>query len=253
MHKVMVLNAKGGCGKTTIATSLACYFACHGYNTAIMDFDPQGSSNRWLQIRSPELPSIKSIDAVRPKTGVTRSWQLYGGGETEIVIMDTPAGLTGTKLMDLFHKADTILVPVMPSVIDLHAIEGFLGEVGRLFKQGRSGKRLGVVANRVRLKTKSFHAIEQLIAEAGMPLVASLRDTQNYSIALESGLGICELNDRVSSRDRDHWRPILDWLQQAIPEKPQVVPDYPRLERTASNTDPQQRELSFSDARLAAS
>ena len=76
MHTIMVLNAKGGCGKTTIATTLACYFAASGYNTALMDFDPQQSSNRWLETRSPEQPKIKAIDGVRQKTGVTRSWHL---------------------------------------------------------------------------------------------------------------------------------------------------------------------------------
>ena len=253
MHKIMVLNAKGGCGKTTIATSLACYFAGQGYNTALMDFDPQGSSNRWLQIRSSEMPAIKSIDAVRPKAGLTRSWQLYSGNETEVVVIDTPAGLTGAKLIDLYHRADTILVPVMPSIIDLHAIEGFLTELRRLFKQGRNGKRLGVIANRVRLKTKSFHAIEQLIAEAGMPLLASLRDTQNYSIAMESGLGICELNHSVSAKDKDHWLPVLAWLHQELPPRPTTAPDYPQAEQVAPSVESNQRELAFSDAKFAVS
>lgn len=253
MHKIIVLNAKGGCGKTTIATSLACYFAGQGYQTALMDYDPQGSSSRWLEIREPALPPIKSIDAVRPKTGITRSWQLYGGSETEIVVIDTPAGITGAKLIDLYHKADTVLVPVMPSIIDLHAIEGFLGELGRLFKRGGSGKRLGVIANRVRLKTKSFHAIEQLIAEAGMPLLASLRDTQNYSIAMESGMGICELNQGVSDKDKEHWQPIVDWLQQQLPAKPRHVSQFPGIQVADPGPEASQTELAFSDARFAVS
>ena len=219
MHKIMLLNPKGGCGKTTIATTLACYFAGEGYHTALMDFDPQGSSNRWLEIRSADQPQIKSIDAARLRTGVTRSWQLYSGNETEIMIMDTPAGIGGGKLIDLYHRADTILVPVMPSVIDYYAIEDFVVELSRLFKQGRQGKRLAVVANRVRLKTRAYEAIEQLIAEAGIPMLTSLRDTQNYSVAMESGLGICELKPGVSAKDRAQWRPVLEWLYQEVPRR----------------------------------
>ncbi len=223
MHKIMVLNAKGGCGKTTIATTLACYFASHGYTTALMDFDPQQSSNRWLKIRSPEHPQIKAIDGARPRSGVTRSWQLYGGNETEIVIIDTPAGVTGGKLVDLFHKADSILIPVMPSIIDLQAMEVFLGELGRLFKRGQNQKHIGVIANRVRMKGKSYHAIEELMGEVGLPLVSVLRDTQNYSLAMESGLGICELKPGTSAKDRKHWDSILDWLFQVIPSKQQKL------------------------------
>ena len=223
MHNIMVLNAKGGCGKTTIATTLACYFASSGYNTALMDFDPQQSSNRWLETRSPEQPRIKSIDGARQKAGVTRSWQLHGGNETEIVVIDTPAGVTGGKLVDLFHKADSILIPVMPSIIDLQAMELFLGELGRLLKQGHHRKHIGVIANRVRMKGRSYHAIEELMEEVGLPLVSVLRDTQNYSIAMESGLGICELKPATSAKDREHWDPILEWLFQIIPSKQQKL------------------------------
>lgn len=219
MHKIMVLNPKGGCGKTTIATTLACYFASNGYNTALMDFDPQQSSNRWLQIRSPEQPRIKAIDGSHHRTGVTRSWQLHGGNETEIAVIDTPAGVTGGKLVDLFHKADSILIPVMPSIIDLQAMELFLGELGRLLKQGQHRKHIGVIANRVRMKGRSYHAIEELMGDAGLPLVSVLRDTQNYSIAMESGLGICELKPGTSAKDRKHWDPVLEWLFQIIPTK----------------------------------
>ncbi len=219
MHNIMVLNAKGGCGKTTIATTLACYFARQGYNTALMDFDPQQSSNRWLTIRPPDQPPIKAIDGARPKTGVTRSWQLYSGNETEVVVIDTPAGVTGGKLVDLFHRADTILIPIMPSIIDLQAMQVFLQELRRLFNNGHQGKRIGVIANRVRLKTRSYHAIEALMEEMGLPLLTTLRDTQNYSLAMESGRGICEMGGGATAKDRKHWEPVLEWLHQEIPYK----------------------------------
>ncbi|MCP3868645.1 MAG: ParA family protein [Gammaproteobacteria bacterium] len=219
MHTIMVLNAKGGCGKTTIATVVACYFAECGLNTALMDFDPQGSSTRWLEARGTDRPAIKAINAVRPKSGLTRSWQLYSGSETDIVIMDTPAGVTGGQLMDLYRRADTILIPVMPSIIDLHAIEAFLGEMTRLFKRSNQGKRIGVIVNRVRIKTRSLESIEQLVEGAGFPLLGSLRDTQNYAIAMEAGLGINEIKTSGTTKDRRHWQPIFEWLFQAIPGK----------------------------------
>ncbi|MCB1859529.1 MAG: ParA family protein [Gammaproteobacteria bacterium] len=220
MHKIMVLNAKGGCGKTTIATTLACFFAGQGYSTALMDFDPQHSSYQWLKIRSPEEPPIKAIDGVRTATGVTRSWQLYSGAETDVVIIDTPAGITGGKLTDLFHKADTILVPVMPSIIDLLAMRGFLDELGRLRNRGHQKKRVGIIANRVTAGNQSKDAIKRLSDGADLPLIAVLRDTQNYSTAMASGLGISELNPGMTTMDREHWGPILDWLKQEIPGTP---------------------------------
>lgn len=219
MHNIMVLNAKGGCGKTTISTTLACYFAGEGYNTALMDYDPQNSSHQWLEMRNASQPPIRSIDAARKRTGMTRSWQLHTGVETEVVVIDTPAGVTGGQLIELFNKADSILIPVMPTIIDLNAVEGFLTELMRFAKNRLHGKRIAMVINRVRFKSETYDKVAALSAKLGIPLIGSLRDTPNYALAMESGLGICEMKTEVSSQDRKQWQPIIQWLHEAIPGK----------------------------------
>lgn len=219
MHNIMVLNAKGGCGKTTISTTLACYFAGQGYKTALMDYDPQNSSHHWLDMRKPSQPHIHSIDAARSRAGMTRTWQLHTGVGTEVVVIDTPAGVTGGQLVELFNKADSILIPVMPTVIDLNAVEGFLTELMRFAKHRLHGKRIAIVINRVRFKTATYEKIQALATRVGVPLIGSLRDTHNYAIAMESGMGICEMKTSVSSKDRKQWQPIINWLHEAIPGK----------------------------------
>mgnify|MGYP002713093641 CR=1 FL=1 len=219
MHNIMVLNAKGGCGKTTISTTLACYFAGQGFTTALMDYDPQNSSHHWLQMRQSCQPHIRSIDAARTRTGMTRTWQLHTGVGTEVVVIDTPAGVTGGQLIELFNKADSILIPVMPTIIDLNAVEGFLDELMRFAKHRLNGKRVAMVINRVRFKSEIYEKIESLSKRLGIPLIGSLRDTHNYAVAMESGIGICEMKQEVSSKDREQWQPILKWLHEAIPPK----------------------------------
>jgi chromosome partitioning protein len=219
MHTIMVLNAKGGCGKTTISTTLACYFSGRDYNTALLDYDPQQSSRRWLELRPADRPKITTIDAVRPRSGVTRTFALHTGNQTEVVIIDTPSGVTGNQLSDLFNRADTILIPVMPSIIDYQAVELFLKELMRYGKHKTMTKRIGIVANRVRIRTKSYMAMEQLAQFFQIPLIATLRDTQNYSIAMESGLGICEMQRSLTSKDDKQWQPLLDWLHLKVPHK----------------------------------
>ena len=51
MRAILVLNPKGGCGKSTLATNIAGYFASRGKRIALADCDPQGSSDDWLAIR----------------------------------------------------------------------------------------------------------------------------------------------------------------------------------------------------------
>jgi chromosome partitioning protein len=206
------LNAKGGCGKTTIATNLASYFASQGRRTVLMDHDPQGSSRRWLELRDDSLPEIRSIDAVNQRSGVTRSWQLHAGQDAEVLITDTPAGTNGSQLIDLVRQADVILVPVMPSIVDMQATADFIHGLLRYTKIPNSNKKLGIIANRVREGTRSYKALVNFLADYDIPLAAQLRDTQHYVNAMEEGMGIHELCAKQTTKDRAQWKPLIDWL-----------------------------------------
>ena len=129
-------------------------------------------------------------------------------------------------MLELYQKADSILIPVMPSIIDFHAIEGFLEDFMRPIRHRRDKKRIAIVANRVRFQTKAYQKLVELAEHYNIPIIGSLRDTQNYSIAMESGLGICELNSNSSEKDKKQWQTILRWLQEEIPEK-RIKPEVP--------------------------
>ena len=47
------MNAKGGCGKSTLATNLARYYAVGGYKVTLADFDPQRTALDWVESRPP--------------------------------------------------------------------------------------------------------------------------------------------------------------------------------------------------------
>src|SRR5664279_6470971 len=63
MRHVMILNAKGGCGKSTLATNVAVFFARDGHQVCIADYDPQRSSLDWLAQRPGDLPPISGVPA----------------------------------------------------------------------------------------------------------------------------------------------------------------------------------------------
>lgn len=212
MRRITLLNAKGGCGKTTIATNLASYFAGTGACTVLMDHDPQGSSRRWLELRDEALPPIRIIDAVNHKAGVTRSWQLHAGQDADILLADTPAGTDGSQLVDLVRQTDIILVPVMPSIVDMQATEDFIKNLLRVGKISSNNKKVGIVANRVREGTRSFRALEEFVRGHDIPLIAKLRDTQNYVNAMEEGRGIHELCPKQAAKDREQWNALITWL-----------------------------------------
>lgn len=225
MFRVMLLNAKGGCGKTTIATNLASYFAGRGCRAALMDFDPQGSALSWLERRDADLPSIQPIAAGQRATGVTRSWQLHTQTNTELVLVDTPAGVAGNQLIDLIPRADLILVPVMPSALDIQVTTAFLKELLAMGKAKRLNKPVAVVINRYADGLKSTHAFEHFLSEHQIPVISRLRDTPNYVHAMDEGKGILELDNNQVAKDRTQWLPLIDWLHGQMGDKAPVFED----------------------------
>lgn len=214
MQRILVLNAKGGCGKTTVATNLAGYFADRGRVTALMDYDPQGSSMVWLKLRDAGRPDIVGIAAYQRRRGVTRAFQLQVPAKVERIIIDAPSGVTGIQLLDYLQQVDTIVLPVLPSPIDIHAAAHFVQELLLIGKIRSKGIRLGIVANRVRENTLVFRDLERFLDTLGIPLVAKLRDSQHHIRAAEQGLSIHELKGRRLEKDRERWDALVRWLEE---------------------------------------
>lgn len=215
--RIMVANAKGGCGKTTMATNLASYFTRHGEITALIDYDPQGSSMDWLQARAEEMPEINGIAAFQrhAPSASTRSWSLRVPVNTSRVILDTPAGLSGNELSDLIQLADLIVIPVIPSAIDIRAATGFIRDVMLSYAYRRNPKPIAVVANRVRKNTIIYAKLERFLNSLQIPFVAAFRDTQFYVRASEHGLGLIDFDQR-DAKDIREWQALIGWLNQNI-------------------------------------
>jgi len=217
--RIVLLNSKGGAGKSTLVTNLAGCYASRGYATALYDFDPQGSSMRWLQVRPKDKPPIYGVAAYQAtKPGTTRCWQLRVPAETQRIIIDTPAGVTSQQLVELVRSVDNIIVPVLPSPLDIHATTHFIRELLLVGKIRTYGTRVTIVANRVRENTVVYRALQRFLDTLRIPFVTHLRDTQHYIHAAERGLGIHELHSRRTKTDLRLWEPLLDWLEECEPE-----------------------------------
>ncbi len=206
MRSIMVLNAKGGSGKSTIATNLASYYAWEQeLNVVLADFDPQGSSMAWLKARDEKWPAIHGIAA----------WQepLRPPKDTDIVIMDTPARVKGKELTNLVRRVETIIVPVLPSPIDIRAAADFMKELLTTGKVSRKETKVAVIANRVRENTLIYHSLQAFLKSLKIPFVTTLRDTQNYIRAEERGVGIFEMAPSQVWQDLEQWEPLIRWLR----------------------------------------
>ena len=223
MQKIIVLNTKGGCGKSTIATNLAAYYAVQGYQTSLMDYDPQGSSMRWLAKRDESRPLVNGIAAAERSNSVTRSWQLRVPMQTERLIVDTPAGLDPQRLTEVTRKAHAVIIPVMPSDIDIHAASRCIADLLLVAKLDRREDRIAVIANRAKRNTIVYKALTRFLESLEIPFVTSLRDSQNYINASSEGIGIHEMQGARLERDLKDWAALTEWLESRPTTPVQLV------------------------------
>ena len=212
MQRIVVLNPKGGSGKTTIAINLASYLASRRQTPVLMDFDPQGSSLRWVRKRRPAQAPIHVIAAFEKDSRTTRAFQLRVPDAATHVIVDTPAAIDPRQLADMTRDADKILVPVLPSDIDIHACSRCIRDLLLVAKIRRDEDRIGVIANRIRRNTLTYRSLIRFLHTLGIPIVATIRDSQNYLRAAELGIGVHEMKGYVAQEDVEQWEPLVAWL-----------------------------------------
>ncbi len=208
MRHIIVMNAKGGCGKSTLATNLASYYAARGQQVTLADFDPQRSSLDWVETRPGDRPTVVGLAAYEDGLKhLPRS--------TDYLVIDAPARSHGRELTELVKRAETIIVPVLPSGIDMRASRAFIEELTSVGKVERRKAKVAVVANRIRENTVIFDELDAFLRGAGVPYVATLREAQNYIRAYSRGLGVFELPEYLAWPDWEQWGPLVDWLNSS--------------------------------------
>ena len=219
MRTIIILNPKGGCGKSTIATNIASYFAIKGKKVTLADCDPQGSSKDWLSVRPDIYSAINGIVVDDDRLKIPRN--------SEVLIIDTPAAVADKRLSKYLRKAQSLIMPIIASPIDIRAAEKFLEELFS-FKGTINNKiKIATVANRVREDTLIAAKLEYYLDNVKLPngkklpFMTMLRASQNYIHAAERGLSIFELPPSKTYYDREQWAPLLRWLnsKRSLPSK----------------------------------
>lgn len=208
MKTVLVASSKGGVGKTTIATHLAAHAALDGQRTVLVDADPQHSSTRWAERRA-DLDS-----AVLPVDGTRRNWAKHVPDDAQRIIVDAPAGATADSLEDFLETADGLVVPVLPSTLDIDATVGFLNGIAKHPRVRRGQIRVGLVGNRLRPWTNASQQAVALLEQWPYPVVAQLRDSQAYVVLVGLGRSLFDYHSQNVRDHQDDWAPLLKWVKK---------------------------------------
>lgn len=204
MRVIAIANPKGGVGKSTFATNLAGYFAAQGNRVMLGDTDVQQSSRTWLGLRPANLPAITAWEmddnaVARPPKG------------TSHVVLDTPAGLKGSKLDVILKLADTLIVPVQPSIFDILATEEFLNKLARR----EHACQVGILGMRVNARSRSADQLRHYAGQLGLPVLGYLRDTQNYIQLAAHGATLWDVAPSRVEKDLEQWSDILQWINHS--------------------------------------
>ncbi len=210
MSAVLVINPKGGSGKTTLATNLAGYFAFCNESVTLWDLDRQRSALNWLEIRPLALPAIRQLTASEEDAPRLRD-------QGEWLIVDSPAGIHGKRLTQMLRLVDKVIVPVQPSVFDMAAARDFF-EVLREEKVIRKHKAFAaVVGMRTDPRTRAAATLTAFLDQFDLPVLTHLRDTQIYPNAAFTGRCLFDLPPYLSERDAEQWQPLLAWVREPSP------------------------------------
>lgn len=208
MKTVLVASSKGGVGKTTIATHLAAQAALDGHRTVLIDADPQGSSTRWAERRSDLETAVLPIDGTR------RNWQKLVPDDVQRTVIDAPAGATADSLEAFLERADALIVPILPSTLDIDATVPFLNAIAKHPRVRRGQLRVGLIGNRLKPWTNASQQAVELLQQWPYPVVAQLRDSQAYVMLVGLGRSLFDYHSQQVREHQEDWAPLLKWLKK---------------------------------------
>lgn len=203
MKAILIANPKGGSGKTTLSVNLAGHLANQGQRVAMLDLDRQQSAARWLETRGAGLAPIRAMHH-KKASAPPDDW----------LVIDSPAGLHGKNLAHTLKLAHRVVVPIAPSLFDLHASRDFLQTLAEQKEVRKNRCRIGVVGMRMAPRTRAAQALEHFLTSFDLPILAYLRETQVYVNAAFEGKSLFDLPPHLAERELEQWAFLQEWLER---------------------------------------
>jgi chromosome partitioning protein len=203
---ICVINSKGGCGKTTIATHLAAALSSSGLVTALADWDRHRGATHWLSLRPKTAARIAHAD-----------WRRKFGAypvATQRVVIDCPAALKSKRVRDVVAEADVIVVPLLPSVFDEYVTRQFLAELDDIKKIRKGRAAVLLVANRTRAGSARAAQMRSFLADLGHEPAIFIADRNLYPSLAARGLTVFDRETASMQARQEEWMPLIAEIER---------------------------------------
>ena len=195
---IAVINQKGGAGKTTLALNLAAGLGRRA-RTAVADADPQRSISQWITMGENQsaLPVSTPI-GIDPGAELARLKH-----NNRYVVVDCPPSVQGAVIEAVLAAADLVLIPVLPSPLDLWASVEMAALVQQAQKKNRALQAY-LILNQVETRNALSRSMQQAVAELGIPLLqACLERRAAYRSAAVEGVSVYDMGSRGALAVKD--------------------------------------------------
>ncbi|MDG1125209.1 MAG: division plane positioning ATPase MipZ [Pseudomonadales bacterium] len=243
--KILVVNSKGGSGKTTIATNLAVAFANQGLKVSLLDCDRQASCLHWAEERNVQAPKVTTVANYHSADKLTAQIDHELDHGTDVIVMDVTGRHTDAALFEAALKiSDLILIPMLSSSLDIKAGERFVADLMTHRVMRATPKPMGVIYNRANTSSANQQRLETLLRCLDVPVIAELKDSTVYANAAEKGAGIMEMRENAAaSKEYSAWRDIMLWIDRRTVVR-RELPRPIQAGRKTTGSNPKQTRVS---------
>ena len=243
--KILVVNSKGGSGKTTIATNLAVAFANQGLKVSLLDCDRQASCLHWAEERNAQAPKVTTVANYYSADKLTAQIDHELDHGTDVIVMDVTGRHTDAALFEAALKiCDLVLIPMLSSSLDIKAGERFVADLMTHRVMRATPKPMGVIYNRANTSSANQQRLETLLRCLDVPVIAELRDSTVYANAAEKGAGIMEMRENAAaSKEYSAWRDIMLWIDRRTAVR-RELPRPIQAGRKTTGSNPKQTRVS---------
>ena len=205
---ICVINAKGGCGKTTISTHVAAALSSSGLDTSLADWDRHRGATHWLSLRPKSSAKIRLAD-----------WRKSFGAipkKTQRLVIDCPASLKSQRVREVAATADVLIVPILPSVFDEYATKVFLTDLDKIKKIRKGQKKVLVIANRFKANTIAGRRLSQYLEDLDFPANHYISERSIYPQLAARGLSAFDLHTKPMAERQMEWMGLIRDIEDVI-------------------------------------